>query len=102
MEVRNNVDGLKSFLGIGLAVPATGVASGSHVSGAAKPLAGDVASLSSLGAHMQQAGTESDVRAEKVASVRAALDAGTYQVSSATLAAKVVETMLQGNLKSGS
>lgn len=97
MEVRKNVDGLQTLLGIGGTPATTGVAPGSTASTAVKSVNGDVATLSHLGAQIQQAGAEPDVRTEKVASVQAALAAGTYQVAPEKVAAKVVDAMLQGD-----
>jgi flagellar biosynthesis anti-sigma factor FlgM len=102
MEVRNNVDGLQTLLGIGGTKAPAGSASAGQSSKTETPLAGDVATLSSVGAQMQQAGTESDVRMETVTRVQAALAAGAYQVSSAAVAGKVIDSMIQGGVKSGS
>ena len=97
MEVRNNMDGLKTLLGMGGPQGTSGVVPGSQTLAVAKTAAGDVATLSHLGAQIQQAGTEPDVRAEKVASVQAAMAAGTYSVAPEKVAAKVVDAMLQGD-----
>ncbi len=102
MEVRNNLDGLQTLLGVGGAKPTAGSAPGSQSAKAETPLAGDVATLSSVGAQMQQAGLQPDVRMETVTRVHAALASGTYNVSSAAVAGKVIDFMLQGGVKSGS
>lgn len=53
----------------------------------------DQADLSSTGLAAAQSGS-SDVRMEKVQSVRSALDAGTYQVSTGDVAEKLMQTLL--------
>lgn len=52
----------------------------------------DQADLSSTGLAVQSA--TSDVRMEKVQSVRSAIDAGTYQVSAGDVADKMMQTFL--------
>jgi flagellar biosynthesis anti-sigma factor FlgM len=53
----------------------------------------DQANLSSTGLAAAQSGS-SDVRMEKVQSVRSAIDAGTYQVSAAEVADKMMQSLL--------
>lgn len=53
----------------------------------------DQADLSSTGLAAAQSAS-SDVRMEKVQSVRSAIDAGTYQVSAENVAAKVMQNLL--------
>ncbi len=96
MEVRSGMDDLKTVLGI-----TSGPASGLRPAKAdsekeATPLAGDLATFSPAGAVMQQSAVAGGVRNEKVASIQASLAAGSYQVSPAAVASKVVESMLQG------
>ena len=54
----------------------------------------DEAHLSSAAKMVTQTGSLPDVRAEKVASVQAALAAGTYNVSSSEVAGKLIDHML--------
>ncbi len=54
----------------------------------------DETHLSSAAKMLTQADSLPDVRAEKVASVQTALAAGTYNVSSSDVAAKLVDHML--------
>ncbi len=95
MDIRNSLDGLKSLLGVESTAPA-----------AARPtrnsrtddnaLGSDRATLSSAGSEVSQAAREDGVRTEKVASIQAALAAGTYAVPAASVATKVVDAMLGG------
>lgn len=102
MEIRNNMDGLKTLLEIGSASVTAGSSAEVHASPSAQPLAGDVATLSNVGARIQQTSAGSDLRTEKVASVQAALAAGTYKVDPVRVAGRMVETMLRGDLKNNS
>ena len=54
----------------------------------------DAASLSAAGTLLLQALRTPDVRTEKVAALQASIAAGTYNVSSADVANKLVETLL--------
>lgn len=98
MDIRNSVEGLKTLLG----VPSTAQAQTQPVKGGASagarptPLAGDHATLSSAGTEVSQTASESGVRTEKVASVQAALAAGTYSVPATAVAGKVIDAMLGG------
>lgn len=97
---------------IGISPPPTGAASADAARGAlaaartvAAPLspwsadsafaeiAGNTAKVSLAGAMISQATTGSDVRFEKVAALRQAIAAGTYNVSAADLADKLIGTM---------
>jgi negative regulator of flagellin synthesis FlgM len=66
----------------------------SSSSSAIDEIAGDSAKVSLAGTMLSQASTGSDVRFDKVAALRQSIDAGTYSVSSASVAAKLVEAML--------
>lgn len=94
MDIRNSLDGLKSLLGVE-STPATArpVQSQRVDTGA---LGSDQATLSSAGSEVSQAAREDDVRTEKVATIQAALAAGTYSVPAAAVSAKVVDAMLNG------
>ena len=59
-------------------------------------LSGDHATLSTAGTEVPQTAPDSDVRADKVAAVQAALAAGRYNVPASAVAAKVVDAMLGG------
>lgn len=94
MEMRNGLEGLKSLLGIsGVDAPQPRqMKNGSPAAG--DVLAGDHATLSSAGAEALQAAGDSDVRTEKVTAVRSALAAGTYSVTAADVAGKMIDSML--------
>lgn len=95
MDIRNNLDGLKSLFGVESAAPATA----RHTQGKsidAGALGSDRATLSSAGSEVSQTAGEDGVRSEKVASIQAALAAGTYSVPAAAVATKLVDAMLGG------
>ncbi len=95
MDIRNGLDGLKSLLGVESAGPATSrPAQGQRIDTGA--LGSDRATLSSAGSEVSQTAREDGVRTEKVASVQAALAAGTYEVPASAVAIKVVDAMLGG------
>ncbi len=54
----------------------------------------DAARLSAVSSAVAQATTGSDVRADKVAALQAAIAAGTYKVSAADVAEKVIGSLL--------
>ena len=94
MDIRNNVDELKTLLG----VPSTSSTQSQPVkneaSSGADSFKGDCATVSSAGSEVSRASSGSDIRMEKVAAVQAAIAAGTYQVPASAVAGKVVESML--------
>jgi negative regulator of flagellin synthesis FlgM len=55
----------------------------------------DKAQLSTLATEITQSEPTSDVRLDKVASIQVALQSGTYQVSSAEVAQKIIASMLE-------
>jgi negative regulator of flagellin synthesis FlgM len=63
--------------------------------GAAGELAMDTAKVSLAGAMISQATRGSDVRFDKVAALQQAIAAGTYSVSSASLADKLIGALLK-------
>jgi flagellar biosynthesis anti-sigma factor FlgM len=94
MEIRNDMDGLKSLLGISQAAPnqvQAGKGAGVRDAG---PLSADTATLSSAGSVVAQDAADGGVRMDKVAAVQAALAAGTYSVPSSAVASRVVDAML--------
>jgi negative regulator of flagellin synthesis FlgM len=95
MDIRNSLDGLKSLLGVSTPAPAAPQSkSNSAVGGSG--LGSDQATFSSAGSEVSQTGSEAGVRTDKVASIQAALAAGTYDVSASAVASKVVDSMLGG------
>jgi flagellar biosynthesis anti-sigma factor FlgM len=95
MDIRNSLDGLKSLLGVDSTAPAA-ARSIRSTRADETTLGSDRATLSSAGSEASQAGAEDAVRMENVASIRAALAAGTYHVPAAAVATKVVDAMLAG------
>ncbi len=95
MDIRSNLEGLKSLLGVEATAPQVPQAKGSS---AASPsaLTSDQATLSSAGSEVSLTAADSGVRMDKVASVQAALAAGTYDVPASAVASKVVDSMLDG------
>ena len=55
----------------------------------------DHTDLSSAGAVVAQALQGSDVRADKVAALKEAIDSGNYQVSSSDVAGKMIDSLLR-------
>lgn len=59
-------------------------------------VAGGQVQLSSAAGALAQSGNDSDVRMDKVAQVKAAIDSGSYSVSSSDVADKLMQSMLDG------
>jgi flagellar biosynthesis anti-sigma factor FlgM len=94
MDIRSSLDGLKTLLGV--TAPAT--AAQRPKAGTApesNALTSDRATLSSAGSEVAQSAADGGVRAGKVAEIQAALQAGTYNVPSSAVAAKMVDAMLE-------
>lgn len=95
MDIRSGLDGLKSLLGV---TPAT--QSGAQPvrgGGGAKEAASaatDRATLSSAGSEVAQAAADGGARMDKVASIQAALAAGTYSIPPSAVASRMVDAML--------
>lgn len=94
MDIRSSLDGLKTLLGV--TVPATPAAQRSKAGAASDPnlLSADRATVSNAASEVAQSAADGDVRTAKVAEVQAALEAGTYNVPSSAIAAKMVDAML--------
>jgi flagellar biosynthesis anti-sigma factor FlgM len=94
VDVRNNLDGLKSILDLnGASAPkAHGVIDKSAARSG--ETANDSATLSTAGTEVSLAAASSDVRTGKVASIQAALAAGTYHVPASAVAGKIVDALL--------
>jgi negative regulator of flagellin synthesis FlgM len=94
MDIRSSLDGLKSLLGVTTPTPAAPQPrSNSAVGGG---LGSDQATFSRAGSEVSLTSAEPGVRTDKVASIQAALAAGTYNVPPSAVASKVVDSMLGG------
>ena len=96
MDIRNSLEGLKSLLGTAPTAPASVQQTKSGATAGSSVLGSDSATLSSAGREVSLTAAESGVRMDKVASIQAALEAGTYNVSASDVASKVVDSMLGG------
>lgn len=96
MELRNSIDGLKTLLEISSTPSRQVQTAPKEVSPDLQPLKGDSATLSNAGAEISQGASGSEIRPEKVASIQAAIAAGTYHVPASAVAGKVVDAMLSG------
>ena len=96
MDVRNGLEGLRTLLGVNQALPAAPSEGRNSPRAAAGSTAwdGDHATLSGAASEMAHSVSGDGVRSEKVESVRAALAAGSYHVSDAAVASKLVSVML--------
>ncbi len=96
MDIRTGLEGLRTLLGVNQAAPATPQGK----AGATAPGSGfdnDRATLSSAASEVSQAASDEGVRTDKVASVQAALAAGTYDVPALAVASKIVDAMLSND-----
>lgn len=102
MEIRNNAEALKAFLGVSGPGSAQGpqvrATEGTAIQGA---LAGDLATLSRAGKEVSQSASVAGVRADKVAGIQQALAAGAYSVPASAVADKVIDTMFDGGIGRG-
>lgn len=96
MDIRSSLDGLKSLFGTAPTEQAAQSAQQQTKSGAASSswLGSDSATVSSAGSEVSQTASDTGVRMDKVSSIQAALASGSYSVSSALVASKVVDSML--------
>lgn len=96
MEIRSNLEGLSSLLGVNATDAAADRAKSHASSSAPSALGTDHATLSSAASEMAQAAGQDGVRMEKVTAIQAALADGTYAVPASAVASKVVDSMLGG------
>ena len=93
MDIRSSLDGLKSLLGVTQPAPAAPQTK-SNAAASGSGLGSDRATLSSAGSEVSLTAAEPGVRADKVASIQAALTDGTYDVPASAVASKVMDSML--------
>ena len=92
MNVRNGIENLNQiFPSQATATPNTARSNNTPQS---EGLRDDTARLSAVATQATQSGPVSEVRLDKVASIQSALEAGTYHVSAADVAKKVMHSML--------
>lgn len=95
MDIRSSLDGLKSLLGTAPATPATPQTARNAATGGSG-IGSDLATFSSAASEVSLTATDSGVRADKVASIQAALAAGSYNVPASAVASKLLDSMLGG------
>ncbi|MGO9775271.1 MAG: flagellar biosynthesis anti-sigma factor FlgM [Terracidiphilus sp.] len=92
--MRSRVEGLKPQLETPAFAPATTPQPKSGAMADGSALGSDQAEFSSVGSELSQKTGDMGVRMDKVASIQAALAAGTYKVSAGAVASRVVDSML--------
>jgi len=101
MEIRNNAEALKAFLGVSSSQSMKGAAiRNPEAEDPRGVFGGDQATLSDVGAAIQSGAGQDGVRMERVAAVQQALAAGTYSVASSRVADKMIDAMLQSHIGS--
>ena len=95
MDIRSSLDGLKTILGVTPAATTAAQRPKAGPAADADSLTTDRATLSSAASEVAQSATDGGVRTAKVAEIQAALQAGTYDVPAAAVAAKMVDAMLE-------
>lgn len=98
MEIRSRLEGLKSIFGAGQTAATTPQVRPRSQTGAASP-GSDRATVSAAASEVFETADASDVRMDKVASIRSQLAAGTYNIPASAVASKLVESMLGGGRK---
>lgn len=95
MDIRSGLDGLKSLLGTAPTTPAASQTA-KNASTGASGLGSDHATFSSAASEVSLTANDSGVRTDRVASIQAALAAGSYNVPASAVASKLVDSMLGG------
>ena len=102
MEIRNNAEALKAFLGVSSPASTQAQQIKGHESNTVPTgFAGDQATLSHVGTEVSQSASLEGVRADRVEAVQQALAAGTYNVPASAVADRLIDSMLGGALGSG-
>jgi len=94
MDIRTNIDGLKTLLGVTAPAAAKTQQPRSAEPSGEATLSGDHATLSGAGTEVALSAAASDVRMDKVSAVQAAIAEGSYNVPASAVAGKVVDAML--------
>jgi flagellar biosynthesis anti-sigma factor FlgM len=93
MDIRSSLEGLKTLLGPSAAAQAaTQPKSGATAGGSG--IGSDSATFSSAASEVSQSAGDAGVRMDKVASIQAALSAGTYSINPSAIASRLVDSML--------
>jgi flagellar biosynthesis anti-sigma factor FlgM len=93
MDIRNSYDNLKQIIGT-QSTTGTGTSGRTEAKSTSSGLDGDQAQVSSAANMITLAASSSDVRMDKVQSVKGALDAGTYSVDPSAVASKMIDYMM--------
>lgn len=102
MEIRNNAEALKAFLGVSSpASPQAQQLRNNENNIAQGGFAGDEATLSQAGTEVSQSASQEGVRADRVAAIQQAMAAGTYSVPASAVADKVIDSMMAAGMGSG-
>jgi negative regulator of flagellin synthesis FlgM len=102
MEIRNNAEALKAFLGVSSPAPTQAPQIRSNENAAAQAaFGGDQATLSHAGTEVSQSAAQTGVRTGRVSAIQQALAGGTYNVEASAVAGKVIDAMLGGGLGTG-
>lgn len=94
MDIRNSYDNLKQIIGTQSTSGATVSSKVGNSSTSASGFDSDQAQVSSAANLITLAASSSDVRMDKVQSVKSAIEAGTYNVDPSAVASKVIDNML--------
>jgi flagellar biosynthesis anti-sigma factor FlgM len=95
MSMSSSLEGLRSLLGVNPPTPAAAPGRSATVP-AASGLCNDRATVSSAASQVSQTAANDGVRPDKVATIQAALAAGTYSVPASAVASKVIDAMIAG------
>ena len=95
MDIRSNLDGLRSLLGVNSTAQSTvPTRTDATAPDDENSLFGDLATLSSAGSQVSATAASDGVRMDKVAAIQTALVNGTYNVSASAVASKLIDSML--------
>jgi len=91
MNVRNGIENLAQIASTQTVVPSVAAKSNNR---SGETLAADTTQLSATASQVAQSATDSDVRLDKVSSIRDQLESGTYSVAAIDVAKKVIDSIL--------